>query len=158
MSIDTKPLEQEFLTLTDGDQTELRIEFGRLLERYAEVYPHVTALEALAANGDGNAVPRSGEMIDERELVAWKRENTEAATEICDLYDEFDEILASIGVESVDPVSDRDEVERAIGADLTDMYRDLLVSSALIHWADRAGDASDTDSGLLSGVRSKLTR
>ena len=158
MSVDTEKLEQEFLSLTDGDQTELRIEFGRLLERYVEVYPHITELEEFVANGDGDALPQSGEMVDERELVAWRRENAEVATEIRDLYDEFDEVLSSIGVESADPVSDRDEVERAIGADLTDMYRDLLVSSAFVHWADRTGDASDTDSGLLSGLRSKLTR
>ena len=158
MSVDTEKLEQEFLSRTDGDQTERRIEFGRLLERYVEVYPHITELEDLAANGDGDALPQSGEMVDERELVAWRRENAEVAAEIRDLYDEFDEVLSSIGVESADPVSDRDEVERAIGADLTDMYRDLLVSSAFVHWADRAGDASDTDSGLLSGLRSKLTR
>ncbi|WP_188787341.1 hypothetical protein [Halobellus salinus] len=146
------------MTLTDGNQTELRIAFGRLLERYAEVYPHVTELEDLAANGDEDAPPRFGEMVDESELIAWKRENAEVATEIRDLYGEFDEMLSSIGVESADPVSDRDEVERVIGADLTDMYRDLLVSSAFVHWADRGGGASDTDSGLLSGVRSKLTR
>lgn len=158
MSIDTKPLEQEFLTLTDGDRTELRIRFDRLLERYAEVYPHLTELEEPAVSGDGAVRPQSGESGTGRELVAWRRENAEVATEITDLYDELDDVLSSIGVESADPVSDRDEVERAIGADLTDMYRDLLVSSAFVHWADRAGDASDTDSGLLSSLHSKLTR
>ena len=158
MSIDAEQLKQDFLTLTDGDRTELRIQFGRLLERYVEVYPHLTELEELAVSGDGAVRPQSGEIGNERELVAWRRENAEVATEITDLYDELDDVLSSIGVESADPVSDRDEVERAIGADLTDMYRDLLVSSAFVHWADRAGDASDTDSGLLSSLHSKLTR
>jgi hypothetical protein len=71
--------------------------------------------------------------------VARRRENADVATETRDLYDELDDVLSSTGVESTDPVSDSDEVERAIGADLT-------------------GDASDTNGGLLSSLRSKLTR
>lgn len=90
--------------------------------------------------------------------MAWKRENEEAATEIRALYDEFDQVLSGIGVESADPVSDRDGVERAIGAGLTAVYHDRLVSSAFVHLADRAGDVSDTDGGVPSGLRSNRTR
>jgi hypothetical protein len=131
MTVDDEKLEQEFLHLTDESQTTLRIEFGRLLERFVEIHPQIRELKEIIANEVGDISPHSFQSTDQEQLEDWIKENTEAANEIQNLYYEFDETLSKIGIEAAELAPDRDEMESAMGERLTNMYFDLLISSSI---------------------------
>lgn len=156
MTVDDEKLEQEFLRLTDESQTTLRIKFGRLLERFVEIHPQIRELKEIIANEEGDISPHSVQSTDQEQLEDWKKENTEAANEIQDLYHEFDKTLSNIGIEAAGLVPDRDEMENTMGERLTDMYFDLLILSSILQSENRFEDDSDKNKGALSKLRSKL--
>lgn len=159
MSVNDEKLSQEFLDLTGDNQIEIEIEFGRLLQRYVEIYSQIDALKSIAADESGEISPQTFAMTDQKAFAQWRRENEEAVDQSPVLFDEFEDLFSKLGIEIGEDVDlwERDQMESEIGAELTDMYWNLSFASA-ISQSETALSEEDTsqNQGFFSKVRSNF--
>jgi hypothetical protein len=154
MSVDSEKAEEEFMNLTDDNQTEIEVEFGRLLHRYNEIYSQIDNLKSIVADDEGNISPHSFGTTDQEKFRQWREENEEAVRESPELVEEFEDIFSEVGIEIGEEVDlvDRDEMESVIGDELTEMFWNLILASAI----SRSEENPEQNQGILSNLRSKF--
>lgn len=159
MTVDDEKLEQEFLDLTDDNQTEIEIEFGRLLHRYGEIYPQIDNLKSIVADENGKISPHTFGTTDQKKFTEWRRENQEAVDQSPELIEEFEDLFSKLGIEIGEDIDlwERGEMESEIGDELTEMYWNLILASSVSRSeADLSEGDPSQNQGLLSKLRSKF--
>lgn len=154
MSVDSEKVEEEFMNLTDDNQTEIEVEFGRLLHRYSEIHSQIDSLKSIAADDEGTISPHSFATTDQEKFKQWRKENQEAVSESLELAEEFENIFSEVGIEigEESDLGDRDEMESVIGDELTEMYYSLILASAI----SRSDEDPEQSQGIFSKLRSKF--
>lgn len=154
MSVDSERAEEEFMSLIDDNYTQIEVEFGRLLHRYSEIAPQIDSLKSIAADDEGNISPHSFGMTDQEKFKQWRAENQEAVSESPELVEELDNIFSEVGIESGEEIDlwDRDEMESVIGDELTEVYWNLVLASAI----SRSEENPERNQGTFSKLRSKF--
>ncbi len=144
------------MQLTDDNQTDIELEFGRLLYRYSEISSQIENLKSICTGKDGNLSKRSFAKANQERFKQWKEENQEAVNEIPELIEEFEDLFLEVGIgigEDVD-LWNSDEMESVIRDELTQMYQELMFASAISRFA--LEENLEENRGIISKIRSKF--